>query len=154
MRFASIQIAILCLVQLAAICGCASDASMTSTQIVPAGGTVTVNGEPAEGVQVTLISTNKNEMNAFGISDSEGRFSCQQGPDRPGVPPGTYKIICTQLLLPDGTPLGKDATFSDSRKALNRLPIDYSVLEKSPIKPVELGPSGASTIEIKIVAKK
>jgi hypothetical protein len=144
----------LALIALFAALGCTGDSGTKSTEIVPAAGTVTVNGEPAQGVQVTLISNNKNEMNAFGISDAEGNFSCQQGPDRPGVPPGIYRVICTQLLLPDGSPLGKDASLSDFRKAVNRLPVDYSILDKSPIKPVELGPSGASTIEINITAKK
>lgn len=154
MQFTMSRSPLLCLIALLAALGCTGDPSSKSTDIVPATGTVTVNGKPAEGVQVTLISSNKNEMNAFGISDAEGNFSCQQGPDRPGVPPGTYKVICTQLLLPDGSPLGKDASLSDFRRAVNRLPIVYSVIDSTPIKPIELAPSGASTIEIAITAKK
>ena len=60
---------------------------------VPAGGTVTFEGQPVEGATVVFVTQNGGRFyNAIGRTDSAGRFKLQTFRPQDGAVPGSHKV--------------------------------------------------------------
>ena len=85
--------AILTIAIISASCGCNRP---TEIPVVPARGTVTVNGKPAANVFLVFHPvTNKKdlrELAPYGWTDQEGRFALSTRGDADGAPVGEYVV--------------------------------------------------------------
>lgn len=63
---------------------------------VPAGGTVTVDGKAAEGVQVVFTPDSADGMAATGVTDATGAFVLTTAVNGDGVIPGSYKVAISK----------------------------------------------------------
>jgi hypothetical protein len=98
-------------------------------EVVPASGTVTLDGEPVEGVTVTFIPEGDvGGRGGYGVSDSQGNFSLQASPEVEGIPPGKYQVIFRKLRMPDGSPIPSDMMAADA-EPVNLMPEKYGSID-------------------------
>ena len=76
------------LTALAAVAGCGGP------KLVPAGGVVTLDGEPVDGALVTFVAEDGGHT-ATGQTDTAGSFTMMVG-GNPGALPGKYKVLVTR----------------------------------------------------------
>lgn len=72
----------------AALAGCGGN------NLVPAEGTVTLDGNPVDGAMVTFVATEGGALYT-GQTDASGAFKLTHRND-PGAPPGSYKVMVTK----------------------------------------------------------
>jgi Carboxypeptidase regulatory-like domain len=68
-------------------------------------GAVTWNGNPVEGAKVTFVSTveEKGQKAEYSTTtDSSGKYMIAGVGNKPGIPPGMYKVVITKLVLKGG----------------------------------------------------
>jgi len=73
--------------------------------LVPVGGTVTLDGKPLSGAQVTLIPIGSTAgQAAVGKTDAGGKFEVST-PDlaQKGAAAGSYRVLISKKVNPDGT---------------------------------------------------
>ncbi|WP_373653246.1 carboxypeptidase-like regulatory domain-containing protein [Schlesneria sp. DSM 10557] len=108
----------LCLVSFS---GCGSNQPKAET-LVPASGTVKVNGRPAEGVRITFHPTDdtKAQGGCWAMTDAEGKFTVTHLSNKPGIPAGNYFVTFSQFVKPDGKPLAanESPTMTPSTQAI------------------------------------
>lgn len=76
--------------------------------LVPASGSVNLNGRPAEGVRMTFHPTEGTKAvgGCWAKTDSQGKYTVMHVTNKPGIPVGTYFVTFSQFVKPDGKPLG------------------------------------------------
>lgn len=109
------------LIALASLCfGCAKSSPLGKANYVPVEGVVTIDGQPAAGVDVTLrpkIVNPNIEDESIATTDSEGKFSIMTG-KKVGAPEGDYFVGFskaegeTQTLMKYCRPLDSGFTIS------------------------------------------
>jgi len=66
-------------------------------KVVPARGSISINGSPAEGVMVTLSprgdQVDKRETQPWGVSSTDGTFTLTTYEFEDGAPEGTYDVL-------------------------------------------------------------
>ncbi len=135
----------LCLVGLV---GCSPASSGPST--APVKGTLTIDGQPANNVQITFSPVDSSLPAASG-NVANGSFELRSGREgKPGAAPGRYKVVLAAV----GGPLTGDAAMAAYKKAGGppkveaTFPEKYSKAETSD-KEVEVK-SGSNDIKIEI----
>ena len=95
----------LCLLSLVGISGCSSATAGSVEELVPVSGQVLLGGEPVEGLSLTFMPSGNNSKShpGTGITDSDGNFEILNYRNKRGLPPGSYTILGTLWLMPDGT---------------------------------------------------
>jgi hypothetical protein len=102
---------------------------------------VTLDGEPAAGVTVTFFPAPPEVAGAppttlgnggSGTTDASGKFEAFSADGRSGIPVGTYRVLFSKVVKPDGTPLGPDEMAADAN-ATNILPEVYGSPTETPI---------------------
>ena len=63
---------------------------------VPAGGKVTLDGEPVEGASVAFSPQSDGGKAAVGMTDASGAFSLMTDGSDEGAMPGSYKVSVTK----------------------------------------------------------
>lgn len=93
------------LLSLVAISGCSQVKAGPIEDLVPVSGQVLLGGEPVEGLSITFMPSGSNSKAhpGTGVTDSEGNFEILNYKNKRGLPSGTYTILCTLWLMPDGT---------------------------------------------------
>jgi hypothetical protein len=121
-------------------------------RMVPATGTVTLDGEPLEGAIVEFhpdAKGNGAEV-AVGTTDAQGKYELitpiarRTLEESKGAVPGKYRVIIQKTVMPDGSPVPPDTTDADAEAdgARQLLPPRYSDLEQTTLTAdVESGPS-------------
>ncbi len=99
----------------------------------PVTGTVTYQGNPVEGADVTFMSTDKNSTGT-GKTDSAGKFSMTTYTQNDGVVSGSHMVTIRRVDVVDNTP--KDVDLSAGGKAVPPVitwvvPEKFSVAGKS-----------------------
>lgn len=94
--------------------GCSGGAEGRNLELLPASGTVSLNGEPAEGVVLTFLPKDSTPGGGgWAKSDVSGKFVAMsyEGENQEGLPAGTYLVQFSRLRMPDGSeiPEGKNA---------------------------------------------
>lgn len=75
-------------------------------ELVPVTGVVKLNGKPTPGVAVTFLSeSGTTGSGGSGTTDENGSFVVAHRTGAPGLVAGTYKVIFSKLVLPDGSPM-------------------------------------------------
>lgn len=107
------------------VVGCGSGDNRTSLDQVDATGSVTVDGEPAYGVELTFVPSGDTPGNGgLAKTDESGQFTATSTTNKPGLPPGNYKVSASWRLLPDGKPDLSGAPEIESQ-AVEVLPANY-----------------------------
>jgi hypothetical protein len=97
----SSPIAILALVS-CGLAGCGGDET-ARIKLAPVTGTVTLNGKPLEGAEITFTPDGSNAKNtpASDVTGPDGNYKViYRG--RSGLAPGKYKVLVSKLFLPPG----------------------------------------------------
>jgi len=86
------------------VVGCGGGAGPVEA-LVPVGGTLLVDGEPLDGVTVTLVPTDsKNSRGGSGTTDASGAFTITDlDQNLLGLPVGKYNPIYSRMRLEDGS---------------------------------------------------
>lgn len=114
------------------IVGCGGTSEST-LEVFPVNGTVTVDGETLPFVTVTFLPQKGTKgVGGYGATDESGNFTLKYRDQRDGVPEGTYRVLFTRLVQPDGSPIPKDQMAADVG-AKNSLPEKYNDPNRSPI---------------------
>ena len=71
---------------------------------LPVTGTVTLDGKPLDHVQVNYIPLREGGVMATGETDQTGRYHLSYN-DKPGTPPGEYRVIMSYRTDPKGVPI-------------------------------------------------
>lgn len=126
------------LVGFLALAGCSGPADET----VSAAGIVHLDGNPVEGVSVSLVpQAGVSGRGGYGVSDGEGKFVLKSGPEMIGVMPGTYRVLFQKMRQQDGSPIPPDAMEADV-EVVNQLPAVYANPENTPFSIVIPTPDG------------
>ena len=120
--------------------------------VYPVAGTVTIEGQPAQAVQVVLTPVAGNQQVAAGVTDASGRYQLTWGSTaRSGAEAGRYKVMLNQLSTETEEELmarysGGGRKAPETPKA--SIPKEYSSADTSP-KEVEVT-AGTNTIDIEL----
>lgn len=118
--------------------GCGSEAETPDfvSQMVPATGKVTLDGQPLEGVVVMFLLPERATAGelATGVTDADGNYALStMVPGRSvensqGAVPGQYRVILTKLVMPDGSPVPPETSDAEAEAlgARQLLPPQYS----------------------------
>ncbi len=113
-------------------------------EVVPASGTVHLDGDPVEGVTVTFIPEGEvGGRGGYGVSDSQGNFQLQASPEVEGIPPGKYRVIFRKLRMADGSPIPPDMMAADV-ETVNMMPAKYGSIDGAYVMAEVPSPAGAS----------
>ena len=86
---------------LPAMMACSAAGCGADTGLVPAGGVVTMNGEPLARANVSFISqvpsNDPTGMSSSSITDAEGKFMLTAMNGNPGAKPGNYKVTVRKV---------------------------------------------------------
>ena len=103
--------------------------------LVPVTGVILQNKQPLAGAIVTFYPIGEQaERPAYGETDQDGKFRLMTpirglSPDRSqGAIPGTYRILVSKYLMPDGSPLTKEISHADAelQGAKESIPAKYN----------------------------
>jgi len=89
--------------------GCGSGDETARIKLVPVSGTVTHNGKPLEGAQITFSPEADNQVATPGgdVTGPQGNYKAMfRG--RFGLAPGKYKVLVSKTILPPGVQVGDD----------------------------------------------
>lgn len=113
------------------LAGCGSEGDVAT---VPASATVTLDGEPIDGVTVTLVpeGSGVKGKGGYGVTDASGNVTFKSGPEADGVAPGKYRVLFQKLTQADGSPIPPDAMAIDL-ETVNAVPEIYNDPGNSPI---------------------
>jgi hypothetical protein len=108
--------------------------------IVPAKGTVTINGKPLPNAKVTFVPMLEHfgaESNSTAVTDENGEFTltCAYN-NQPGAVVGKHVVLITEPPMPENLRNEQNDRVIDAYRAKlgNRpIPPDYSAVGKSPI---------------------
>jgi len=122
---------LLILLGLSVLTGCKNSSEPALT---PVSGTVTREARPLPGVQVRFIPQGATQGHGgAGTTDAEGAYEvvAHRSRNRKGLLPGTYKVVLTRRLLPDGSPLPPDVPPINS-SARETVPLPYCDVKQTP----------------------
>jgi hypothetical protein len=103
MKKITIPCLILSLFVLPYVCGCGPSNPLDTIVVT---GTVTVDGQPMEGIRITFIPMDGGAYGAFGTTDSRGRFrlSSPSAPVGSGAVAGEYIPVFSKVEVEERPP--------------------------------------------------
>lgn len=120
--------------------GCGEDAPKTA----PAGGVVTLNGQPVAEAKVMLLGPGRP---ATGATDSEGRFTLSTFEPNDGAIPGSHTAIVTKEVEVATPPRPGERAGEDYREMRNVLPKKYANPQTSELT-YEISVEGPNQLEV------
>ena len=137
-----------------ALAGCGSPDRVAPDQdleLSPLAGTVKVDGEPAEGLNIGFQPAEGTPGSGGGATtNAEGKFVVMSASGREGLPPGKYHIMLSWLTTKDGKPIPKDVMAADA-DFINRLPERLNTVEGTPyFVDVQSGENPPLDIDLKV----
>jgi hypothetical protein len=129
MRGMSIFVAGLCALVLASS-GCSRKQAKVP-ELIPVTGTVVIDGKPGSEVRVFFVPQSGTPGNGgAGMTGADGAFSLQHQSGNSGVEAGTYDVIFSKFVMPDGSALAADVQ-PESVGAKQALPARYTAADTS-----------------------
>jgi hypothetical protein len=110
--------------------------------LLPASGTVTLDGGPLAGALVMFIPEGDTKgQGGSATTGADGRYEVKSAKGGNGLQPGSYRVTVSKRLLPDGSPAPADVPPIESN-ARETLPRTYSDPSQTTLKlRVEVGKS-------------
>lgn len=88
--------------------GC-GDAPSDAPKLVPVSGTVTLDGKALSRARVVFIPTGDTKgFGSEGVTDEEGKYTLKGNRGGAGAVPGTYKVVISKRIMPDGSEVPAD----------------------------------------------
>lgn len=97
--------------------------------LVPAEGTVTLDGTPLPGAKVDFVPQSAEGIPATAETNAEGKFEIRTPQGKRGTKPGSYKVVVTKKNLPPG--YNPDQGAYDPNELKELVPLPYSDPEKT-----------------------
>lgn len=124
-----------------AAAGCGSNVALK--------GVVTLDGTPVEGATVTFVSESGSDTFS-GATNAKGEFTLAGTDQKPGVKPGTYKVIVTKVSS-KGEPMAPSAdNMKEMQKAMQESAKDATKPKAGgpmmPMTPMAGGKMGAAPV--------
>lgn len=136
----------------AAVCVFMAGCEGVVLSTVDAGGSVKLDGKPADGVMLTLVpSEGVKGRGGYGLTEGDGSVVFHVDPETPGVPPGMYLVLAQKLRMPDGSPVPPNTSGAEISFKNELSPI-YSDPGKSPLQ-LTVPPTGAKDISVELVSR-
>jgi len=115
--------------------GCGGDKSAEVRDLVPVGGTVTLDGKPVAGVLVIFsprgdVEKGISRTGATGLTDSDGKYTLKHRSGEVGIAPGVYNVTFSKVAMPDGSPIPEGKLIGDGGSA-ETLPKRYTVVDET-----------------------
>ena len=154
MRIQSVAL-LTCALLLLALAGCpGGGASRDLPDLVPAGGTVTLDGESLSGAQVAFVPVGSTPGTAcFGLTDASGRYEIMADADHKGAPAGEFKVACTKWVMEDGSDFQSAEGLSPMEAgAQNLLPPKYGDETETELK-ATVPAGGSDSINFELISK-
>jgi hypothetical protein len=132
-------------------CGGCGDNDPNIPKLVPVKGLVTWHGKPLAGAAISFIPTEQTKgQGSEGGTDASGNYTVN---DRRGLgvgaPVGTFKVVISKRLMPDGSEIPKDDTTPPAMSpARESLPPTYSDRERTTL--TATVPEGGGTINFEL----
>lgn len=124
-------------------CEARVDTPEFSKDLVPVSGVITYQEKPLAGAAVTFFPTGQNAVRAaYALTDDSGQYQLMtpisgiSAKNSLGAIPGTYRVIVSHLIMPDGSPVPRELTTADAieKGAAETLPSKYSDEQRSILK--------------------
>ena len=137
-----------------AVVGCTKEAGLP--ELVPVSGTVTLDGKPVSGANVTFMPSGTTRgSGADGRTDAEGVYQLRARHGGAGAAVGTYKVTVSKLAKPDGSEVTPgDATPPALSGAREMLPAQYTNLSQTTLKPTVPAGGGVCNLELITLKKR
>lgn len=120
--------------------------------VVPAKGVVSLDGAPASGVALTFLpAEGMDGPRGNAMTDAEGRFEAKVSADAVGLAPGSYRVLFSKIVMPDGSPIPPDVMAADVG-AENVLHPAYRDPSATPVG-VTIPESGAEDLTLEIQSR-
>lgn len=140
--------------------GCFGPAgSKYAHQLVPAGGRISVGGQPLADATVSFVPVEggAGTVGATAFTAADGRFKAITPlPNTDvsrcvGLIPGRYRVVLRKLAMPNGTPVPTDIDESEAlaRGARNALPSRYGTAEHTPLT-VDVPAGGSEDLDLEV----
>jgi hypothetical protein len=127
-------------------CGSGVPEAPKPSKLVDVNGKITMNGEPLEGAIVIFTPSGAGGFVGHGFTDSSGKYAAEtrsgQNVDA-GLAPGSYRVMVSRFLKPDGTPPSDPSEPPANSGARESLPMEYSSPNNSKLRAV-VGQSGGT----------
>ncbi|HUT95130.1 MAG TPA: hypothetical protein VMY37_37095 [Thermoguttaceae bacterium] len=153
MRIQSVAL-LTCALLLLALAGCpGGGASRDLPDLVPVGGTVTLDGEPLSGAHVTFVPVGSTPGTAcFGLTDASGRYEIMADAEHKGAPVGEFKVACTKWVTADGSDFQSQEGVSPMEAgAVDLLPPKYSDETETELK-ATVPAGGSDSINLELIS--
>ena len=114
------------------IAGCVASASGPAEDLVPVSGTAVFDGKPYERLMVTFMPTGSENRarQGTGVTDADGNFVVMNYQNKEGLPAGTYTVVFSLWLTPDGQVPPSDEPPANSR-AVQAIPSGWNDIAKA-----------------------
>lgn len=110
------------------VVGC-SQSDTAGPKLVAVNGTVTLDAKPLANAQVTFLPTgNTPGFGSTAKTDAEGKYKLKGQRGGEGAVAGTYKVVISKRVLPDGSIDDKPPIESQAKEML---PVKYSMEPQS-----------------------
>jgi len=117
---------------------------------VPVSGTVTLDGKPLPGVNVTFIPVGSTRGDiCFGLTDASGKYELNNRYGHSGAPAGEYKVTCTVGGGP-GSDAPAEGAPAEPADASTSLPAHYTSEDATKLKATV--PAGGGTIDFELTS--
>jgi hypothetical protein len=105
--------------------GCTGDAARTD--LVPVTGTVTMDGQPLAGANLTFLPMSaEGGQGGTATTDSAGKYEAAHFRDGKGLAPGEYKVVVNKLVMQDGSPIPAGTQSAAELATKEAIPPQYS----------------------------
>jgi hypothetical protein len=142
------------LLSLALLFGC--NTGQPGPKLVPAGGTVTLDGKPLGAADVMFVPQDETKgQGGAARTDATGKFELlSQDRKKKGAAVGSYRVIISKLVKPDGTDFIPDPNSGpmDTGGFKELLPATYSDPNQTSLT-AEVPDGGAAGLEFKLKSK-
>ena len=103
MRIQSVGL-VTCAILLLALAGCPGGGGEDLPDLVPAGGTVTLDGEPLSGASVVFVPVGTTPgRGCSGLTDASGHFEIVADAENKGAPVGEFQVVINKWVMEDGS---------------------------------------------------
>lgn len=135
-----------CAVFLLTLAGCPGGGTDAPEELVPAQGTVTLDGEPLAGASVMFGGV------SVGETDANGHYELTYQGKEKGVPPGEHAVVIERWVMPDGSVYKSQEEMSPMMAgAEQQLPARYSAISETQLKATV--PAGGGTIDFELTSE-
>lgn len=93
--------------------GCGKELPDYHQDLVSVSGQVTMDNSAVEGAIVTFVATSGPSRSSTATTNADGEYSMATPPAGEGVLPGSYDVVISKLVMPDGSPVPPDTAPMD-----------------------------------------